>query len=75
MKWPNVYRLLLVIWPLVVVWLDGDHLDTNSYPIFENSLSDTLINAEVILPYGEEFETHKVKGCHKHCERGITWDI
>ena len=42
-------------------WFDGDLLDTNGIPIFKNSLSDTLMNAEVLLPHGEELETSKLR--------------
>ena len=33
-------------------WLDGDPVNINGTPVFENSLSDILKNAEVLLPQG-----------------------
>ena len=45
-------------------WLDGDPLSSDGTPAFENSLSDTLINSEVLLPQGEELVEATVKGRH-----------
>ena len=45
-------------------WIDGDPIEPNGTPVFENSRSDTLINAEVLLPQGEDIITAKVKGRH-----------
>ena len=44
-------------------WSDGDPVESSGRPIFKNSLSDTLINAEVLLPQGEDLVSAKVK-CH-----------
>ena len=45
-------------------WIDGDPVNKDGTPVFEHSLSDTLINAEVLLPQGEELAKCKVKGRH-----------
>ena len=47
-------------------WIDGDPIDsTNNSAVFEHSLSDTLIGAEVLLPHGDEVKAARVKGRHK----------
>ena len=33
-------------------WIDGDPIESNGTPVFENSRSDTLINAEVLYLKG-----------------------
>ena len=40
-------------------WIDGNPIDAHRIPVFENSLSDSLINAEVLLPHGEELKLPK----------------
>ena len=45
-------------------WIDGDPIEPDGTAVFENSRSDTLINAEVLLPQGEDIITAKVKGRH-----------
>ena len=51
-------------------WLDSDPLDpVDEKPIFEHSLHDTLVNAEVLLPQGEEMQHAKVKR-HKVDDNG-----
>ena len=46
-------------------WVDGDPIDpSDNKPVFEHSLSDTLIGAEVLLPQGENLKSAKVKGRH-----------
>ena len=45
-------------------WLDGDPVNINGTPVFENSLSDILINAEVLLPQGEKLQKTMVKRRH-----------
>ena len=47
-------------------WIDGDPTDPHTgKPSFENSLSDTLINCEVLLPQGEDLQRATVKGRSK----------
>ena len=41
--------------------VDEDPVNHNSVPIFENSFGDTLINAEVLLPQGENLQKARVK--------------
>ena len=41
--------------------VDEDPVDRNGVPIFENSFGDTLINAEVLLPQGEEMQKARVR--------------
>ena len=41
--------------------VDEDPLDESGTPIFENSFGDTLINAEVLLPQGEELQKARVR--------------
>ncbi len=43
--------------------VDEDHVDQNGTPVFENSFSDTLINAEVLLPQGEDLQNAQVMKC------------
>eukprot|EP00957_Ditylum_brightwellii_P069573 5284203-Ditylum_brightwellii.AAC.1 len=45
-------------------WINGNPLDEDGTPTFENSLIDTLINAEVLLLSGGSLEKTKVKGRH-----------
>ena len=45
-------------------WIDGDPIEPDGTAVFENSRSDSLINAEVLLPQGEDIITAKVKGRH-----------
>ena len=45
-------------------WVDGDPVNKDGTPVFEHSLSNTLINADVLLPQGEELAKCKVKGRH-----------
>ena len=48
-------------------WIDGDPIDsTNNSAVFEHSLSDTLIGAEVLLPHGDEVKAARLKGRHKN---------
>ena len=47
-------------------WVNGDLVDVNRIPVFENSLSDSLINADVLLPNGEELITVRLKSRHKN---------
>ena len=47
-----------------VGWMDGDPLNDISNPIFEHSGSDTFVNAEVLLPLGEDLKKAKVCGRH-----------
>ena len=41
--------------------VDEDPLDESGIPVFENSYGDTLINAEVLLPQGEELRKARVR--------------
>ena len=41
--------------------VDEDPVNDNGVPIFENSFGDTLINAEVLLPQGENLQKARVK--------------
>ena len=47
-------------------WVNGDLVDVNRIPVFENSLSDSLINADVLLPNWEELITVRLKSRHKN---------
>ena len=40
--------------------VDEDPVDQNGTPVFENSFGDTLINAEVLLPQGEDLQKARV---------------
>ena len=40
--------------------VDEDPVDENGTPVFENSFGDTLINAEVLLPQGEDLQKARV---------------
>ena len=44
--------------------MDGDPLDKDGSPTYEHSLTDTLINAEVLLPQGEKVQNAVVTGRH-----------
>ena len=46
-------------------WIDGDPIDPqDNKPVFEHSLSDTLVGAEVLLPQGEQLMSARVKRRH-----------
>ena len=45
-------------------WINGDPVDANGIPAFENAIGDILVNAEVLLPQGEELISAKVKRRH-----------
>ena len=45
-------------------WIDGNPIEPHGTPVFESSSSDSLINAEVLLPQGEDLIMATVKGRH-----------
>ena len=46
-------------------WIDGDPIDpTDNKAVYEHSLSDILVGAEVLLPQGESMKAALVKGRH-----------
>ena len=54
-------------------WLDGDPIDpSDKKAIFEHSLSDVLIGAEVLLPQGEKLTSARVKSRHTDENGDIT---
>ena len=44
--------------------MDGDPLNDIGKPVFEHSGSETFVNAEVLLPQGEDLKKAKVCGRH-----------
>ena len=45
-------------------WIDNDSIDASGIPIFENLISDILVNTEVLLPQEKELIYAKVKCYH-----------
>uniref|UniRef100_A0A7S2RB33 Uncharacterized protein n=1 Tax=Eucampia antarctica TaxID=49252 RepID=A0A7S2RB33_9STRA len=48
------------------VWINGDLIDRAGTPVYDNSFSDSMINAEVFLPQGEDLTKYTVK--HRHID-------
>ena len=42
-------------------WIDGDPIDANGDSVFEDPVMDTLINAEVLLPYEDKMKLVTIK--------------
>ena len=54
-------------------WLDGDPVDpSDSKAVFEHSLTDVLVGAEVLLPQGENLQSARVKGRHTDENGNVT---